>query len=110
MTCVTRHVCAVVALLVVTLLWVPAAARAMQPVHAAAPSTIRLNRGFDMPVDKQSLPPADLPATLPAAIAQQETAVAAVLRPSGHRDETLPDAPDSCAPDPLRGPPSISIA
>ena len=108
MTRASRYVCAVVALLVVTLLWVPAAARAMQPVRAAA-SAIRLNRGFDMPVDKQSLPPADQPATLPAAIARQEIAVAVVLRPSWHRDDALPDAPDGHAPDPLRGPPSISI-
>jgi len=67
-----------------------------------------LNRGFDLPLDKQSLPSADLPATLPAAIAQQETTATIVLRPSWHRDEALPDSPDSYAPDPLRGPPSIS--
>ena len=105
-----RHLHVVVALLIATLLWVPAATRATQPPKAPAASTLRLNRGFDMPVDKQAPPPADLPSTIPAIARQDTTTTVATIRPAWQRDDALPEAPESSTPDPLRGPPASSLS
>ena len=97
-------------LLVCTVLWVPAAVRATQRVNQTT-TTLRLNRGFDLPVEKQVLQPADMVALLPAVLARQEAASAvAVRRPADFDDATLPDLPDTRSPDPLRGPPVSSPA
>jgi hypothetical protein len=104
----TNYARFVVVLLVATLLWVPTAVRAARPVHAPAGTSIRLNRGFDLPVDKQVLPPADLPSTIPAAAARHQ-ASALALRSTSAGADALPDSPVQFAPDPLRGPPSTTL-
>lgn len=93
-------------LLVCTVVLVPAAFRATQHVNHTASTALRLNRGFDMPVEKQRVRPADLPSLLPAAIARQETTTAFAIRRAADPDDALPASPDLHCPDPLRGPPS----
>jgi hypothetical protein len=92
------------------LLWVPVAVRAAQPSQGSLSSTIRLNRGFDMPAQKQLVPPATAPSMVPDAVAHQDTTAVIVVPPACECDHDLPDSPDFSVPDPLRGPPAVSIA
>ena len=110
MTRAIRCLPVVIAVLVATLLWVPAATRAARPAKASTASTLRLNRGFDMPVDKQAPPPADLPSTIPAIARQDTTTTVATIRPAWQRDDALPESPETSTPDPLRGPPASSLS
>jgi hypothetical protein len=98
------------ALLVLTLLWVPTAVRATQAIKGSTP-TLRLNRGFDKPADKQSVAPANEPVTMPSAIAHHGLPMPpVVVQPAPRHDESLPASPEFHAPDPLRGPPLSSLA
>lgn len=94
--------------LVGAILFVPAAVRATQ--SASGPSLIRLNRGFDVPVEPDLAPPADTASLVPASIGQPEVRrVVAIQQPADAHD-VLPDTPDTLDPDLLRGPPSSSAA
>ena len=87
---------------------VPAAVRATQPVKSSA-SSIRLNRGFDKPVEKQFVLPANEPAVVPAVLTLSQAETRVTIHPVIGRDEALPDSPRSTAPDPLRGPPTLTF-
>lgn len=92
-----------VLVLVATFLWVPAAVRATRPVRGSA-NGFRLNRGFDVPVENDLVPPADTPSLVPAILQQRTTRAVAIAWREAH--QILPDTPDTVAPELLRGPPS----
>ncbi len=96
--------------LVATILWVPVAVRAAHPVKGPVASSIRLNRGFDLPVDKQSVPAPELLVMFPAPLLVPEAPPAEAVGPVLEREHTVPDSPDHIAPDPLRGPPVSPLA
>lgn len=98
---------ALIALLVVTLLWVPTAIRATQAFKGST-STLRLNRGFDKPADKQSLPQANEPVTMPAAVAHYSPAATTIQRRAVPSVDAIPTSPEFTVPDPLRGPPVVA--
>jgi hypothetical protein len=95
-------------LLVAILLWVPAGVRATQRVNGSGSFALRLNRGFDMPVDRQSVPPADLASTIPHTLSDESESIV-VLQPPAYGDDSVPASPETLPPDPLRGPPLSSI-
>jgi hypothetical protein len=97
-------------LLVGLMICLPAAVRATQPLHQPSSTTIRLNRGFDVPVEKQLVAPTDNPSLVPATLAQQQPSVTVALRRNAFLADALPDSPDIAAPDPLRGPPTPVVA
>ena len=99
----------VVLVLAAAILWVPAAVRATGTVHGPATSGIRLNRGFDVPVENEFGPPSDTP-SLVSTILKPSPATSAVARVCPlDSHEILPDTPDTVAPELLRGPPSSLV-
>ena len=93
----------VIVFLIALMLWVPVGVRATQSLNVADSGSIRLNRGFDAPVEKHSLA-ADI-AMVPVWLHERPTSSVPVALPR-HDDVALPDSVIVPAPEPLRGPPS----
>lgn len=95
--------------LVVGLFWVPIAVRSAKRIGVRGANTLRLNHGFDLPVQRQSAPPADV-VTFASDLTTVHADIVCIVCALTRGGDDLPAQKLSAPPDPVRGPPAFVLA